>query len=129
MSPASTPIPEALQQFITRYVASVERVEILCIFAANPAKTYTVPEVQRIIQSSERSIADCLDNFRLNGLLAEQTGGSYRLVPKTNELAQLISDLATAYRERRVAVIEVIYGRRADAIQDFADAFKLRKDN
>jgi hypothetical protein len=54
--------------------------------------------------------------------------GRYRLAPKTPELAEFVSELAAAYRERRVAVIETIHGKSTDTIQDFANAFKLRKE-
>jgi len=40
----------------------------------------------------------------------------------------VVTDLANAYRERRVTITECIYKRPSHPIQDFADAFLLRKD-
>jgi hypothetical protein len=117
----------ALRQFIAQHVRSIEQVEILCLLSSNPARTWTVPEVFRAIQSSQTSIADCLENFRKSELLESEPEGRYRLASSKPELIQLVSELAAAYRERRVAVVETIYGRPSDTIQDFADAFKLRK--
>jgi hypothetical protein len=116
-----------LREFIAQYVRTIEQVEILCLLTSSPAKTWTVPEVFRTVQSSQTSIADCLESFRKSGLLDSEPDGRYRLASSRPELTQLVSELAAAYRERRVAVVETIYGRPPDTIQDFADAFKLRK--
>jgi hypothetical protein len=106
----------------------VEQLEILCLLIANPAKSWTPAEVFRKIQSSERSVSGCLAYFCDQGLLVSETESTYRFSPKSPELGQTGSDLARAYHERRVSVIEAIYKRPADSIQDFSDAFKFRKD-
>jgi DNA-binding IclR family transcriptional regulator len=117
-----------LRKFIAQYLRTVEQVEILCILSSRPTRGWTVAEVFRPIQSSEKSVTDCLENFRENDLMALEPDGRYRLAPKTLELAEFVSELAAAYRERRVAVIETIHGKSTDTIQDFANAFKLRKE-
>ncbi len=123
---ASFKTPE-LRQFAANYISSVEQLEILALFQSNPQKSWTVKEIYRHIQSSEASVASCLEAFAKNGLIALQPDGNYRLSPRTPELARCIAELTKAYRERRVSVIEMIYDRPSDVIQDFADAFKLRK--
>jgi hypothetical protein len=35
--------------------------------------------------------------------------------------------LATCYREKRTAIITLIFSRPADAVRGFANAFKLKK--
>ena len=118
----------SLQQFIARYVRSVEQVEILCLLAADPTRKWTVAEVFRTIQSSAQSVTDSLELFRKEGFLVSERAGTYQYSPKAAEIGQGMAELAKAYRERRVTVIHTIYMKPADTIQDFADAFKLRKD-
>ena len=117
-----------LKQFIAQHIKSVEQVEILSLFASNPERGWTAAEVFRSIQSSEKSVAESLDSFTRNELLVTESPGIYLLKPKTPELAEKVAELAVAYRQRRVSVIECIYGRPAKPLQNFADAFRLRKE-
>ncbi|MGH7972641.1 MAG: hypothetical protein ACREIC_28340 [Limisphaerales bacterium] len=73
-------------------------------------------------------MARCLESFRKSELLICRNPGSYEFAAGNAELGGTIHALAKAYRERRVTVIEAIYQRPGDPIQDFANAFKLRKD-
>jgi hypothetical protein len=117
----------ALQDFIAHYVRSVEQVEILCLFSAEPGRIWMPGDVLRVIQSSEKSVTTALEYFRAIGLLQKEPGDGYRFAPEKPERTELVAELATAYRQRRLAVIESIHGRPSDAIKDFANAFKLRK--
>jgi DNA-binding IclR family transcriptional regulator len=119
--------PELLR-FIARYISSIERLEILSLFYAEPAKSFQVAEVVRKVQSSERSVKDCLQWFLEHGFLGQPEEGAYKFSPGTNELAEGTAALAKAYREKRVSIVEAIYSQPSSTIQDFADAFKLRKD-
>lgn len=124
----SDSITPSLKQFIFRYVRSVEQVEILCLLGEDPAKIWTVAQVLRTIQSSDKSIEASLEAFCKDGFLSSEQGGTYRFCPKSGELNNAVLELIKAYRERRVTVVEAIYSKPADTLQDFADAFKLRKD-
>jgi len=124
----SDSITPSLKQFISRYVRSVEQVEILCLLGEDPAKIWTVAQVLRTIQSSDKSIEACLEAFRKDGFLISEGAGTFQFSPKSPELNSAVLELIKAYRERRVTIVEAIYSKPADTIQDFADAFKLRKD-
>ena len=127
MSSVGSLSPE-LRQFIARHIQSVEQVEILCLLSSAPGRTWTVPEVFRQIQSSERSVAETLTGFVKLELVTLELESRYRYAPKTEELAQAAAALVAAYRERRVAVIEAIYTRPTEPLQNFAEAFRLRKE-
>ncbi len=117
-----------LRAFIAEYVHSVEQLEILCLLFEGSAKAWTPGEILRIVQSSLKSVINCLESFRKNGLLISLSPGAYEFSPRKQEINRVVLELAKAYHERRVTVIESIYQRSGDTIQDFADAFKLRKD-
>lgn len=125
---AADPITPALQQFISRYVHSVEQIEILTLVSESPTTKWTVTQVFRTIQSSEKSVAEALATFCEAGLLISERAGVYQFSAKTAELNQEVTDLVKAYRERRVTIVETIYKKPAEGIQHFADAFKLRKE-
>jgi hypothetical protein len=104
-------ITPALKQFISRHIRSVQQVEILCLFNGDPAKTWTLAQVLRTTQSTEKSVADCLEAFCKEGFLVSEQAGTFRFSPKTPELNQAVSELATAYRERLAAIVETIYSK------------------
>lgn len=117
-----------LQKFIGRHIQSVEQLEILCLLFENPAQGWTVTDVFRCIQSSEKSVASWLKKFTQDGFVAEEPEGVFRFAPSTAELSSGVAMLVKGYRERRVTVVEMIYQKPTDPIHHFADAFRLRKD-
>ncbi len=120
------PLPSDLQEFIGRYIRSVEQLEILCLFVAEPNRGWTVAEIFRQIQSSERSVAECLQEFVRCELLNRDTEGRYYF-PREAGASALALELYRCYRERRVTVVETIYRKPAAPAQDFSDAFLFRK--
>jgi hypothetical protein len=118
-----------LDQFIERYVGSVEQLEILCLLCGHPEKAWSVQEVFRAIQSSESSVAARLDKFVADGILALDSQGLYRYGPQKPEISRIVPALAKAYQQRRVAIVEMIYQRPKERLHHFANAFKLRKDH
>ena len=122
------PISPELRQFIGKYVRSVEQVEVLRLLSAPPIRNWTVSEVFRQIQSSEKSITECLEDFLKVQLLVSESAGAYRFAPQDPALASAVAELSAAYHERRVSVIELIYAKPSDTLQDFSDAFRFRKD-
>lgn len=116
-----------LQKFISGFVHSVEQLEILCLLAEAGEKLWTAEEVFRCIQSSQKSVSECLKKFTREGFLVEEKG-TFRFSPKQDTHKEFVLTLARAYRERRVTVVEMIYRKPEDSIQHFADAFRWRKD-
>jgi len=125
---ANDPIPIELHKFLARYIRSVEQLEILCLLAENPKKTWSEGEVFKSIQSSQESVTKGLCYFADEQLLIFDAASGYRFSPKSQELMHLTLDLVKTYRKRRVTVVEAIYLMPPDPIWQFADAFKIRKD-
>ena len=125
---AAESIPPDVRRFIGAHVFSVEQLEVLCLLSENGVRSWTAAEVLHVVQSSEKSIADCLDHFRAAGLLKVEPDHRYRFLPTDPNLTHTVTALVKTYRERRVSVIECIYSKPADPIRDFADAFRLRKE-
>jgi hypothetical protein len=125
---AENPISTGLRNFITGNIQSVEHLEILCLLAEDPSRSWSVAEVYRHILSTEKSVAEGLQYFSARGFLTADAGGEFRFTPKTSDLNVLTQELVKSYRERRVAVIESIYKKSGDSAQHFAEAFRLRKE-
>jgi hypothetical protein len=69
-----------------------------------------------------------METFSSEGLLVREKD-RFRLSQDNPQLAQLASELRRAYRERHVALVELIYRNPTRQIQSFADAFKFRKES
>ncbi|HWD17845.1 MAG TPA: hypothetical protein VHB20_01090 [Verrucomicrobiae bacterium] len=125
---AEGPIAAEAQEFIVRFITSVERLEILCLLVENPAREWAPGEVFRVIQSTEKTVQESLRQFLKDGLCAEPAPGRFQFAPASEKLAKAAAAVVRAYRERSVAVIESIYKRPSGPAQSFADAFRLRKE-
>ncbi len=67
-----------------------------------------------------------LDNLAQNGFLSVSDAG-YRFACATTELDGIVTRLAELYRQKLIPVTNLIHSKQ-NRIQQFADAFKLRKD-
>lgn len=90
----------------------------------DPARFWTPAELVAELRASTSLVADNLQRFLTSGLIAPE-GDRFRYAPASPMLDALCSDLEAAYRERPVAVINMI-ARPADPLQSLADAFKFR---
>jgi hypothetical protein len=121
-------ISRDLRNFIAGNIQSVEQLEILCLLAGEPSKSWTVTDAHRRIQSTEKSVLEGLQHFVARELFTADASGAFRFAPKTAALGSSALELVKTYRERRVAVIETIYKKPIESVRRFADAFRLRKD-
>jgi hypothetical protein len=115
----------AFRTFVNKYISSVEQIEVLLILLANPERSWGVPEISAILRSSPNSIASRLDALIAARLAAGNPEQGYRYAASGRTHA-LVEQLQDEYAARRFSVIELIFAP-PDAMQSFADAFRLRE--
>jgi DNA-binding MarR family transcriptional regulator len=123
-------LPEDVKQFLTEHISSVAQLEVLLLLRRDPERMWTAGEVAKALYTTPEIVADQLSDLRKRGLVGS-TGDSelkYRYSPETDELAEQVARLDTAYKERSVAVITFIYSQPVEQVRVFADAFRLRKE-
>jgi hypothetical protein len=122
-------LPEELEQFIAREFRSIEHLEILLLLRNSREKWWQTRQVFDVIRSSPQSVCDRLEELCGAGFVerSPSEAGSYRYLPTNSGLADRIEQLAEAYKSRRVAVIEAIYGRRDTPASQLARAFKIKR--
>jgi hypothetical protein len=113
-----------LERFVRRHVRSVWAVELLLLLRRDPGRCWTPAELVGELRASMGLVADNLQSFLASGLVAADDD-CFRYAPATQALAEFCDELETAYRERPVAVINMI-ARPADPLQSLADAFKFK---
>jgi hypothetical protein len=126
----SQEIPKNVKAFIASHIDSVVHLEILLLFSREPEKFWSAEEVGKELRISPAWAESELALLSSRGVLKVEQSNSrmYRHGAISQDLDCALADLATAYRERRVSVINLIFAKPADKLRDFADAFRLRKD-
>ena len=124
------PLPEDLRRFILTSIASVPFVEAMLIYRDARGAAVSDELIARRLYMGEKPAADVVRQLREAGVV-EPAGSdpiSHRFRPGTLELAGRLEQLAAYYRSNLVDVTDLIHSRTARRAQQFADAFKLRKD-
>ena len=123
------PIPEDLRRFILTSVPSVPFVEALLIFREAQGTPVTIDLLARRLYMGERNAAEIVGQLRNSRLIEPVEGaGGHRYAP-VPELADMIEQLAHFYRTQLVDVTDLIHSKTGRMAQQFADAFKLRRDS
>ena len=108
----------------------MEEVEALLALAAAPA-ALTVDEICERLRLPAGSMSDVsLQRLVSAGLATMETIGgapAYRYEPASTELRQAVDLLRTAYNERPVTLVRLVYNRPS-AAQSFADAFRIKRE-
>jgi hypothetical protein len=123
---AETALTAELKRFIAGYIPSLEHLEILLLLSERPSQDWTVESVYEVVKSSDTGVRKALDELTEMKLLRRE-GANYRYSPATEETGRLVTDLAVAYRTRRIRVVELIYSPELDALREFQRAFRFRK--
>lgn len=124
-------LPEAVRRLIADHIDSVEQLEILLLLQQHPERSWTAESVARELRISPLSAGDRLKDMARSAILSRLQGSEaeYRYAPESPQMAEAVAGLATAYSERRVTVINLIFSKPVDKIRTFADAFRLRRDD
>ena len=118
-------ISAKLKQFIFEFVDSVELIEVLLLMRNQPDVWFNAAQISAELRSSPTSIAKRLSRLAHIDLLAYQDD-QFRFSPHTNELKDIVSELANEYLLRRHSIFELIFSSSKNARQ-FADAFIVNK--
>ena len=120
-------IPDRVGQFIREHITSVEQLETLLLLRSDPGRAWSAAELGASLRTLPDSVSLRLADLGAHGL-AEREGEGWRFGPTAD--GRLVDDLAACWKSRRVAVIAMIFAEPADdPVRDFADAFRLRKDD
>jgi hypothetical protein len=126
------PIPEDLRRFVLTSVPSVPFVEALLIFRAQheaaPGKAVPIDLLARRLYVSERQAVELLQALR-GARIVEPTddGQGHHYAPGPGQ-GEMLDALAHYYRTHLVEVTALIHSRTGRMAQQFADAFRIRKD-
>jgi hypothetical protein len=124
------PLPEDLRRFILTSVPSVPFLEALLIYREARGEPLPPTQLSRRLYIPEALAAGVIEQLVAARFVApaDEPGVGHRFAPEEG-VAVMVEQLATHYRLNLVEVTSLIHSRTGRMAQQFADAFKLRKES
>lgn len=98
----------ALSAFVRQHIPSVWALELLLHLRRDPARAWRNDDLVADLRATSGIVKDNLARFEHSGLVVSEGPGAYRFAPARAGLRVLCAKLERAYRERPVAVINLI---------------------
>ena len=125
-------ISEDIRRFILTSVPSVPYLEAILLLRTDPDMAWDVRRMAARLYVAERQAAELLAALAAAGIARGEDHGDttlFRYAPATAELRERLDALAQVYLTNLVGVTDLIHSRLDKRAQQFADAFRLRKDS
>lgn len=125
------PIPEDLRRFVLTSIPSVPFLEALLLLRADPSQQWESVMLASRLYTRERAAHALLADLCTAGFVQPcepPATHCYRYQPANESLRARIDELADLYARQLVDVTNLIHSTLDRKAQQFADAFRLRKD-
>lgn len=121
-------LPAEVRRLILTSIPSVPYLEAVLLLRAQPQQPWDGAQLARRLYVPERTAAELLQQLRDNGVAVEAEPGDGMRYGPPPDLAQRLDELARCYSADLVTVTDLIHSRIDRRAQQFADAFRIRKD-
>ncbi|MGZ3306538.1 MAG: hypothetical protein ACXU8U_11820 [Asticcacaulis sp.] len=122
-------IPDDVRQFLLKSIDSIAQWEGLLWLRANAGQAWDAGAVARHLYIADAEAAFLMDRLVMRGMVTmESPGRLYRYRPAAAELDALIGRAADLYRRYLIPVTQIIHSKPPSRVQEFANAFRIRKD-
>jgi len=123
-------LPEDVKQFLLQHIDSIAQLEGLLLFYADPQKAWNTETIAHRLFISEAETIIILTRLWEQGfvVLTSDPPQHYRYQPKSPEWQDMVTRMADQYRRYLVPITHLIHSKSKSRIQEFADAFRIRKD-
>ena len=125
------PIPDEIRQFLAANFDALEQLEALRVLGEDSGREWSSEEIAGQIQATPAMSLVHIAALEGRGLLVceRREGRTFcRFGAKTPELEQQLRTVLDLYRQRPVTMIRLVYPGANQALRDFSEAFKLRKE-
>lgn len=124
----ATSVSADIRRFIAEHIRSIAQLDLLLLLYADPDRSWSAQAAAAAIYAAPDMTQRLLDQLLISGLLAaDEQKTAYHYAPSRDEVGRVVEQTASLYRDRPMSVVSLLYADRGDAIQDFADAFRLRR--
>jgi hypothetical protein len=126
------PIPEEIRRFVLTSIPSVPFLEALLLLRADEAQQWDIDTLARRLYIRERTAQSLLEDLCMAGMAAScapPAHNCYAYRPSSDGLRSRIDQLADLYARHLVEVTLLIHSSLDRKAQQFADAFRWRKES
>ncbi|MGH7796118.1 MAG: hypothetical protein ACREQ2_14700 [Candidatus Binatia bacterium] len=122
-------IPDDVARFVLDKIDSVAQLEALLLLRNDREKDWSVGALAARLYIQEDQTAQLLSVLQAQGFVASKGSDPalYCYEPASPELHAMLEGLAEIYAKHLVPVTNLIHSKPKPRIQEFADAFRLRK--
>ncbi|ESQ93350.1 hypothetical protein ABAC460_01195 [Asticcacaulis sp. AC460] len=121
-------IPDQAKQFLLHHIDSIAQWEGLLCLRLNAGKDLDAAAIARHLYITPENAAGLMTRLVSRGLVAVTDGHIFRYAPATPELDQVVTLTADLYRQYLIPITNLIHSRPKSRVQEFANAFRIRKD-
>jgi hypothetical protein len=124
-------LPDHLRRFILTSVPSVPFLEAALLFRSVKDGTLSPTTLARRLYISDAAATEIVDQLRCVGIVKAKEPASadqYYYAPADAGLATTLDSLAAYYASHLIEVTQLIHSTNARRANEFADAFRLKKD-
>jgi hypothetical protein len=122
-------IPDDVARFVLDNIYSVAHLEALLLLRGKRDQEWSVGALAARLYISEDQTAELVIVLRAQGFVTAkaQEPASFQYEPASTALNNMLERLAEIYAKHLVPVTNLIHSKPKPRIQEFADAFRLRK--
>jgi hypothetical protein len=128
--PVVDSLPDPLRRFILASIPSVPYLEAVLLLRSDPGAVWDAKRIAQRLYLRPAVARELLAQLAAAGMAApapdEDSG--FRFQPESPELAAMLEQVAHAYAVDLVGVTGLIHSRIDKRAQQFADAFRWRKE-
>jgi len=130
MTEVSDIISHELSLFISQNIESLAMLETLFFLKRTREQEWTADALAKELRSNSSAIRELLSKLGKRGLIKPgKDPALFRYDPETAQLDNTVEKLSALYLRYPMRIIDEIYSPQKRAIRNFADAFKLKKEN
>lgn len=120
-------IPDDIREFIFQRINSIAELEALLLLWRDPGQDWDVASLAQRLYITEDDVRRVLRQLKAQNLV-EERDGYYRYWRSSEALGMIVDQLAQLYVTRLIPITSLVHSKSSSRIQEFADAFVLRKD-
>lgn len=121
-------IADEVRRFILTSVPSVPYLEALLLLRAEPHARWDPLKLARRLYIGEAQALELLQAVTQSRIATRGEDGKFGYAPESAELQHAIDELADTYSQDLMGVTDLIHSRLEKRAQQFADAFRWKKD-
>lgn len=123
-------VPSEVQRFVLDRIDSIAQLEAILMMRNAPDTWWPSCTLAERLYIADQTCRSELHGLCQKGLVVareEDIGWSYRYAPSNGELREFVDRLVYYYSHHLVPISNLIHGKPRTRIQEFADAFTLKK--